>query len=306
MGPPSSSESKKTEEYSKEFLAHLKELNVQVSSWINTHIEKNAYVFLSPVFKDYEKHLKGIEEKFKNTSTPKSETTTESTSKEKDIPAASKPLLGAVFGSNSDDSKPKESAEPVKFGTSTGFAFGSAVSESAKSEEKSTGFSFGSSSETSKSTGFSFGASKTDTETKPVEKSDEKPEEKSNSGFSFGSNKPDTEEKKPPLDSSDRQIQRKARPKKQVFRGLSESLLQLGLFLDQNPKIPQIHPQLQVSVLETLIVNPAQEMDFQDLLGLQDLAQHHLQVSVLLLLLQLPVKRKKKRLLVRRTMSLQK
>ena len=76
------------------FLYIFQALNVQVSAWINTHIEKNPYVFLSPVFKDYEKHIKGIEEKFKNTSTPKSEITTESTTKEKDVPAASKPLLG--------------------------------------------------------------------------------------------------------------------------------------------------------------------------------------------------------------------
>ena len=50
-------------------------------------------MFLTPVFKDYEKHIKGIEEKFKNNSTPKSETTESST---KDVPAASKPLLGKV------------------------------------------------------------------------------------------------------------------------------------------------------------------------------------------------------------------
>ena len=69
-------------------------MNVQVSAWIKTHVEKNPYVFLSPVFKDYEKHIKDIEEKFKNTSTQKSGTTTESATKEKDVPAASKPLLG--------------------------------------------------------------------------------------------------------------------------------------------------------------------------------------------------------------------
>merc|ERR1712172_454498 len=88
---------KKPDEYSKEFLAHLKALNVQVSAWIKTHIEKNPYVFLTPVFKDYEKHIKDIEEKFKNTKSSEEGSST----KEKETPAASKPLLGAVFGSGS-------------------------------------------------------------------------------------------------------------------------------------------------------------------------------------------------------------
>ena len=74
------------EEYSKEYLAHLKCLNIQVSKWISNHVDKNPLVFLTPVFKDYEKHLKEIEEKH-----PKKKS--DAASK----PAASAPLLGKYF-----------------------------------------------------------------------------------------------------------------------------------------------------------------------------------------------------------------
>ena len=52
---------KKDMEYSREFLSHLKQLNKQVTAWLKTHVDKNPYVFLSPVFKDYERHLKDLE-----------------------------------------------------------------------------------------------------------------------------------------------------------------------------------------------------------------------------------------------------
>jgi len=43
------------------YLSQLKSLNDSVSKWIREHVEKNAYCILSPVFKDYEKHLAIIE-----------------------------------------------------------------------------------------------------------------------------------------------------------------------------------------------------------------------------------------------------
>ena len=170
-------------EYSQEYLSHLKALNVQVSQWIKTHIEKNPYVFLTPVFKDYEKHLKDLEEK------SDSEVSSKSTS--------DKPLLGGVFGASSSE----KSAEPVKFGSgSAGFAFGS----SNKPAPASTAFSFGSSSSNSTEstkTGFSFGAaaSKPEEEKSASDKPSgfsfgSKPEDNSakvSTGFTFGSTKPE-------------------------------------------------------------------------------------------------------------------
>merc|ERR1711981_1369675 len=123
---------KKDMEYSREFLSHLKQLNKQVTAWLKTHVDKNPYVFLSPVFKDYERHLKDLEKKFKP------------------LESKQKPLLGAVFGS----SETNKNTEPVKFGTSSGFAFGSTGSadQAVSTNTKTTsGLAFGSSSSSSTS-----------------------------------------------------------------------------------------------------------------------------------------------------------
>ena len=101
-----------------------------MTDWIKKHIDKNPYVFLSPVFKDYEKHLKDLESKYPYTATssPSATSTLASTA-----PATSSaPLLGAVFGSPA--SKP---TEQVKFGTSSGFAFGTGSASADKSGNKS-------------------------------------------------------------------------------------------------------------------------------------------------------------------------
>ena len=44
-----------------EYLKQLQALNVGVSKWISSHVEKNPHVDLTPIFKDYEKHLKAID-----------------------------------------------------------------------------------------------------------------------------------------------------------------------------------------------------------------------------------------------------
>ena len=56
---------------SRDYLAHLKALNLQVAGWINQHLEQNPLVLLTPVFKDYEKHLAEITEKHKSDEEPK-------------------------------------------------------------------------------------------------------------------------------------------------------------------------------------------------------------------------------------------
>ena len=44
-----------------EYLKQLQALNIGVSKWISSHVEKNPHVDLTPIFKDYEKHLKAID-----------------------------------------------------------------------------------------------------------------------------------------------------------------------------------------------------------------------------------------------------
>lgn len=143
-----------------EFLAHLKALNVQITEWIRRHIDDNPLVILSPVFKDYEVHLKEITEKF-----PPPPTTTTTTSaaaavttaaaatavpaadKAAGLPAvaATKPFSFSGFGGSKTDVG----------AVSTGFKFG----ESNKDSGLGGGFTFGSVSSQPPTApgGFSFG-----------------------------------------------------------------------------------------------------------------------------------------------------
>ena len=43
------------------YLHQLKCLNEGVTKWIKQHVDKNPYCILTPIFKDYEKHLAEIE-----------------------------------------------------------------------------------------------------------------------------------------------------------------------------------------------------------------------------------------------------
>ncbi|KAF5282206.1 hypothetical protein FQR65_LT02903 [Abscondita terminalis] len=45
----------------KEYYAKIKGLNQSVSKWIQTHVDKNPFLNLSPIFRDYEKYLEDIE-----------------------------------------------------------------------------------------------------------------------------------------------------------------------------------------------------------------------------------------------------
>jgi nuclear pore complex protein Nup50 len=46
---------------SSEYFHQLKSLNVSVSAWIAKHVQSNPFCILTPVFKDYERHLANIE-----------------------------------------------------------------------------------------------------------------------------------------------------------------------------------------------------------------------------------------------------
>lgn len=47
-----------------QYLKQLKTLNLSVCEWIKMHVSQDPHVDLSPVFKDYEKHLANIDKKF--------------------------------------------------------------------------------------------------------------------------------------------------------------------------------------------------------------------------------------------------
>ena len=148
FGNSSSKDNVESNEYNEDYLAHLKALNLQVTEWIKRHVEENPLVLLSPVFLDYEKHLKVISEKYQ-TKTPAKENSSGTTSFQIS-PSVKSPV------------KPSESIKPFSFAASSEnktepakFAFGSEAGT--KQEPASSGFSFGLASKPA-GEGFSFGS----------------------------------------------------------------------------------------------------------------------------------------------------
>jgi nuclear pore complex protein Nup50 len=105
-----------------DFLAHLKALNVQVTEWIRRHIEDNPLVILSPVFKDYETHLKEITEKFPPTSAAVPPTAAEKTTADAAAPAAAaaKPFTFGLASGKKED----EPAAPTGFKVASFYTVG--------------------------------------------------------------------------------------------------------------------------------------------------------------------------------------
>ncbi|XP_052067390.1 nuclear pore complex protein Nup50-like [Mytilus californianus] len=190
------------------YLSSLKNLNESVLSWIKSHVDKNPFCILTPVFNDYEKHLeeimknkdgeKHLEEIMKNKDGEKTEDKSKGETDTKTAPTF--PLGNSLMSPTSLTTESKPSAASFAFGNSnsktatttetkplgTGFQFGSSLT-------KATGFgsiptttaAFGTSSTTttgfgtsSTATGFSGFNFKSSTESKP------------SSGFSFAVNKP--------------------------------------------------------------------------------------------------------------------
>ena len=61
------------------YLSNLKNLNIQVTAWIKCHVDTNPLIDLTPVFKDYEKHIEALKKKFQASTsftTPSALTTT--------------------------------------------------------------------------------------------------------------------------------------------------------------------------------------------------------------------------------------
>ncbi|KAK3103702.1 hypothetical protein FSP39_021135 [Pinctada imbricata] len=79
-----------------QYVQNLKNLNESVLSWIKQHVEKNPYCILTPIFSDYDKHLKEIE-KEAEVSGKKVETDVKTSfqSKGKDSPAQSVPSVNS-------------------------------------------------------------------------------------------------------------------------------------------------------------------------------------------------------------------
>jgi len=125
-----------TPEYDEDYLAHLKALNVQVTEWIKKHVDDNPLVILSPIFKDYEKHIQEIADKFppRATRTP---SLASASPKNKSPVKTTEAIKPFSFGAKAAPTE-KESAAP------TGFSFGSGPAAKPAAAAAPGGFSFGS------------------------------------------------------------------------------------------------------------------------------------------------------------------
>jgi len=147
---------------STEYLSHLKALNLQVLAWLKQHVDSNPLVILSPVFKDYDKHLEEITQQFQKEATPVQEETPASTASSVTIssPATKsdpKPLGLAAFGAQKTSSS--STVSPFSFGSTSDkpvqstppFSFGSSAPPSSGFGASSGGFA-------AAGAGFSFGS----------------------------------------------------------------------------------------------------------------------------------------------------
>lgn len=113
---------------------NLRKLNESVLSWIQKHVEKNAYCILTPIFKDYEKHLDELEKEKSDSAAKETAKTTPSSSTAEvssTAPLTSKPFSfgtsstatsGSGFSFSSKASSEKESNGGSTQATGSGFS----------------------------------------------------------------------------------------------------------------------------------------------------------------------------------------
>jgi len=165
-----------TKDKKSKYYAQLKSLNEGVSKWILKHVEKNPTCILTPIFKDYEKHLAEIEKM--NPGESDSEEKVEESKESTETPVATQKPDDLPSVPSSGGFKIAEPAKTTSTAPAPVFSFGSgALSGSAGSvfggaTGSSTGSLFGG------TAGFSF---------KPADKMGDTG---STGGFTFANSKP--------------------------------------------------------------------------------------------------------------------
>lgn len=169
----------KIDEKKLKYYTNLKGLNISVSDWIKKHVDESPVCILSPIFKDYEKHLKEIQNEYFNSD------------KEKVQSAKSNGAQGD-FDQNSKSETKLSSATPA----SNMFFQGTSSTNKTLDDKKNSSITFGippSNNTLPKGTGssFSFGiqsqVQSPTTSSSTVQSLTNKPFQQQ--GFSFGSNK---------------------------------------------------------------------------------------------------------------------
>ncbi|XP_060074071.1 nuclear pore complex protein Nup50-like [Ylistrum balloti] len=127
---------------------NLRKLNESVLSWIQKHVEKNAYCILTPIFKDYEKHLDELEKE-------KSERLAKDNEAEKKTTTTFSASISTGTEAAVSSSKPTFSFGTTSNTTSTsGFSFGSKAATTASEGTKGTNGSSSFGATASTGTGF--------------------------------------------------------------------------------------------------------------------------------------------------------
>ncbi|XP_034825405.1 nuclear pore complex protein Nup50 [Maniola hyperantus] len=132
---------------------NLKGLNESVSAWIKKHVEETPLCILTPIFRDYEKHLKNIQDEYEKSKEPSSKnmSDTKDDNKIAKSPATSGKILGSTLFSNSPAANNSVfSLSPSStIDKTSNFTFGintpttTAANNFATIATPSTGFSFG-------------------------------------------------------------------------------------------------------------------------------------------------------------------
>ncbi|KAF4532962.1 hypothetical protein B566_EDAN000650 [Ephemera danica] len=153
----SSSTSTKSSNGSTDYFTQLQGLNISVSKWISQHVNENPCCILTPVFKDYEKHLANIEKLKKSTDFDEAESSTskqdesqnkssessedeEDTSDKEETPASSTediPSTVATSGAVTTDSSSIKATPSTVDANASSVQSESAAAEDSKKEEKS-------------------------------------------------------------------------------------------------------------------------------------------------------------------------
>ncbi|XP_018803939.1 PREDICTED: nuclear pore complex protein Nup50 [Bactrocera latifrons] len=163
----------------------IKSLNEAVTEWIKTHVEKNPLCILTPIFKDYDKYIKEIEDEEQNAEQLKASNDSASVKNTSSDAPTDTPTLGNF--KFSAFSKPTTSTLSTS-STSALFSFSSTPASSAAAPSAS---SVSKPAETTKPSTFSFGIKHTENKNNVTDSQTSSPSK----GFSFGlktDNKPST------------------------------------------------------------------------------------------------------------------
>lgn len=117
-----------------EYLRQLKMLNDNILAWIQKHVGENPYCILTPSFRDYEKHLHSLEEKYGVLTSGSADTDFKAGESAKPVGPAAKLLLAekASAVAADDTSMMEASAEKTerKAAVFGGFSFGQSTNGS--------------------------------------------------------------------------------------------------------------------------------------------------------------------------------